>query len=451
MRGKRVSRIKKPAEETAPPPKPAFYEEFGFGLTVGTTIAGLVWVLFRGVDLWAMLSTGAWWAMLRFLATAAVTFAIMAVVRDRVDDVVSQFVLPVYSPEEREKARDHFKRHAGGKTSRAFWVQHGKIVASEGEAKERTAGVMLVDSASAVVLRTDLEITNAVGPGVTFLNANEYPVGDDHPEALDLRKQYRLLKDVTASTRDGVEVTADIGVTFMVDGGERRQPRDWQDPTIPPYAFEPKNAKRTFYARPYADAGESRWDHLPGVLAADVWREALKRADFNALFSAEANTSNLLSELQLEVANRLHYKRRNSSHEKEVLAECGIAVLDVHLFNLRLPTEIETGMIEQWKRQRQRRMRDLMQQRAQGPEAKAGLAAAAYEMLDLLTRYVRGQLQTGQEASLTDENILASLTEATRRLAEDNPTQAANHRRHIDALDMWAKRLQSETAHNPKD
>lgn len=478
MRGKRDSKIK----ELKKSAKPVFYKRFGFPVRAGLLFMCGLWGIFRLADLKTMVSafrpedwgtlgrallrvdiatlwqivsganwwtSGAMWALGRGSLTTILMFIIVFMLWDQLETVVSQFVLPVHSPEERHKARKYFADYAGRGTSRVFWVQNGQIKAHTGETTEPTPGVMLVDSVSAVALQTDLKFTRAMGPGVTFLEANEYPAGDFGSEALDLRPQYRELADEEAITRDGVVVTANIGVTFKLDSGEGQQLRDWSLATTPPYAFAPGSASRAFYARPYAGTGQSRWDELPGALALEVWREVVARADFGALFGPETSDSNQLHQLQAEVADRLQFKRSQQSREQRMLTECGLAVLTVEIFKVRLPPDVTGKLIDNWKRDHDQQRQMWRQQRAHESENKAK-PEAAHKLLELLTRRLRTQIPPGSAITLPSENVLDSLTDETRRLAEEYSAQVPAQQRHIEELDMWAKRLLAEATPRPK-
>src|SRR3972149_4502721 len=190
-----------------------------FVWTIGAIlILGLVVLLYLD-DLQALIqldfSADFWRALVSF------GFAIAAplVAQNLIHALVSQFVMPVYSLEERKQARDPFLRYSSGLPGPAIFVKEGQLVASAEEKSNLNlaAGVILVDNTSGVVLRTDTQLTRAEGSGVVFTRPGEYTAGG---EALDLRKQARRVEQVRALTRDGIEVKVDIGVTFMLESGE---------------------------------------------------------------------------------------------------------------------------------------------------------------------------------------------------------------------------------------
>lgn len=158
--------------------------------------------------------------------------------------IIAQFVLPVSRWEERWKARNSFNAFIKGKQALAVFIKEGKIIESPGETEDADGGVVLVDLSSAVSLsqQKDTEAWNIVdegmdeegyrrsfieklwkkkkqtqfvdvkGPGVAFLDA-----GQKISSAIDLRPQSRRM-EVAAYTRNGIQITAQVSVTFSLSG-----------------------------------------------------------------------------------------------------------------------------------------------------------------------------------------------------------------------------------------
>ncbi len=163
--------------------------------------------------------------------------------------LVAQFVLPVRSAQERAIVVGRLLRYLAGLGGPVTFVHNGRAVESHGERKRKGAGVLLVDAVSGAVLRTDVEFTRAVGPGLTFTAP-----GERLAEALDLRPQMRRVaarKPTTAEaverepgtslalTRDGIPVSADLSVTFILHPAGGPEPNFGRDPNGPPFVFYP--------------------------------------------------------------------------------------------------------------------------------------------------------------------------------------------------------------------
>jgi len=380
-----------------------------------------------------------WWALVSF----GFAFAAPVITRNLFDRLVSQFVMPVYTLEERRQAYEHFLRYSSGLPGPAIFVKEGQLVASEAEKANlnRSAGVVLVDNASGIVLRTDTQLTRAEGPGVVFTRRGEYI------EALDLRKQVRRAEQVQALTRDGIEVRADISVIFILDGGEAKPIRDWQDPKQSPYAFNSENALKAFYSRTYRDDEQGARAELPVLLASDVWRELLIQRDFESLFSSSDPSLSVLGDIQHKIQRRLAGAGADeNSRERQVLAERGLRVLGVGLSGLTMPEEVRRKRIETLREDWKGRAGAMAEEK--DPAIKKcrqeGQAAGREHALTSLTEYVRGELSQGRRPSLAA--VTASLAEVSRRLAQDPTLQnGADLRKTLEELELWAQRLQGES------
>jgi hypothetical protein len=392
----------------------------------------------RGAELLVALTRPVGTLGVVFIATIFTFFTFSA--------LVSQFVLPVNTPEERRRARSHFFLGASGP---AILVRNGRLVGSAAEKERRikAAGVILVDSASGVVLRTDTEFKRACGPGVIFTEEGEYIAENG---TLDLRQQERIEPGVKAFTRDGIEIEADLRVVFVLDSGERNPLRDWRDPNTPPFGFNPESAYRAVYGRAYRDRIASEWERLPGLLAADVWRELLAQQDFEQLFNDPDPAFALLEDLQYQIEQRLTgWAESGQSHEYRVLKERGLRVLSVRLLNLKLPTAVEQKRIlqlqEQWRAQVKKAVED------QHPDLKAardeGRRQGELHLLRTTTERLREQLAQGAEPDAAETGYY--LVEGTRRVLNElefSPEQE-EMRKTLTEMEVWLRHNQlKETA-----
>ncbi|MCS6909682.1 MAG: SPFH domain-containing protein [Anaerolineales bacterium] len=360
--------------------------------------------------------------------------------------LVSQFVLPVNTPEERRRALTHFFLGASGS---AILVRNGRLVGSAAEKERRikSAGVILVDSASAIVLRTDTEFKRACGPGVVFTEEGEYIAENG---TLDLRQQERIESSVRAFTRDGIEVEVDLRVVFVLDSGERSPLRDWRNPNTPPFGFNPESAYRAVYGRAYRDRIASEWERLPGLLAADVWRELLAQQDFEQLFNDPDPDLALLEDLQYQIEHRLTgWAEAGQSREYQVLKERGLRVLSVRLLNLKLPPAVEQKRIlqlqEQWRAQVKKAVED------QHPDLKAareeGRRQGELHLLRVTTEWLREQLAQGAKPDVAETGY--HLVESTRRVLNEleYSPEREEIRKTLTELEVWLRQNQvRETA-----
>jgi hypothetical protein len=141
--------------------------------------------------------------------------------------LVSQFVLPVETRNERRNIFTRLVDYLLGRHGLAVFVKNGRVVAQEAELTRLGRGVMLVDHVSAVVLEKQGppnlslppgaagqglgERVRVEGPGIVFTRSDEILRG-----VADLRTQSRQRQQVHGYTRDGVQVRSDISITFTL-------------------------------------------------------------------------------------------------------------------------------------------------------------------------------------------------------------------------------------------
>jgi hypothetical protein len=148
---------------------------------------------------------------------------------------VSPFVLPARNPHERQQVYERLVEYIFQLHGPAVFVKNGDLITrKEGQVKNdsiraRFASLALVDLASAIVLEsrslpaiislpdeTDSpeghrSPVRALGPGIGFLRPGERIRG-----SVDLRKQFRSIKNVRGFTSDGIELETNVNVIFTL-------------------------------------------------------------------------------------------------------------------------------------------------------------------------------------------------------------------------------------------
>ena len=235
----------------------------------------------------------------------------------------AQFVLPVRTFRDRQKMFDRLITYLFGGHGPALFIENGQIKEHSGERLKKGPGVVWLDSASAAVTRTAVAIRQTIGPGVHFINRGEYIAGtvdlhiqsqtigpketdkpfaakreDQSPEEWDQIQDRR--KQVSALTRDGIEVIPNISITFRVNTGF---PKEGQPGSRFGYRKgvtkrDRLNEERDRDAIRRAILGEGvnpnampdsprrrvAWNELPAALAVDVWREYAAKFTRDQLF-----------------------------------------------------------------------------------------------------------------------------------------------------------------------
>jgi hypothetical protein len=237
----------------------------------------------------------------------------------------AQFVLPVRTFFDRQKIVEHLMTYLSGGHGPALFIENGIIKEHSGERFKKGPGVVWLDSASAAVTRTPVKIKQTMGPGVYFLDSGEFIAGTvdlhiqnqgvgpresdkpfeprDNQDASEYHQVQDRRKQVSALTRDGIEVVPNISVTFRVDTGF---PAEGQPGSRFGYRTgitkkDKQNEEKDKEAIRKAILGEGinptmssgsplhrvAWNQLPALLAVDVWREYAAKFTLDELFKPE--------------------------------------------------------------------------------------------------------------------------------------------------------------------
>jgi len=238
----------------------------------------------------------------------------------------AQFVLPVRTFADRQKIFNRLLIYLFGGHGPALFIENGVIKEHSGERLKKGPGVLWLDTASAAVTRTPVTIKQTIGPGVHFIENKEFLAGtvDLHIQSQSVgpkesdkpfeekkegqsEEEYNQIQDrrkqVSALTRDGIEVIPNISVTFRVDTGF---PKEGQPGSRFGYRTgvtkkAKENEEKDKEAIRKAILGEGinptiqsdsprhrvAWNQLPAALATDVWREYVAKFTLDELFVSE--------------------------------------------------------------------------------------------------------------------------------------------------------------------
>jgi len=371
----------------------------------------------------------------------------------------SQFVLPVKTIHERLQAFYRLAIYPLGMHGQAISIIDGEIQKRKGEEQKKGPGVILLDTASAALLKRPTQYVRAIGPGVTFTKPGE-SVSPESVVDLHLHKQtigpspfsaispfaekgkketageyqarQRDRNDTRALTRDGIEIVSTITVFFRLES------RAGEGNTQ--FGFRPSSVEKAILGQNIdlnlpLDAAERvrRWDWLPAYLAADVWREYLGKFTLDELFQRNAGQKSALVTILTMVRARMmaeHVPVLNDfgaetgetteSREHQLLKKRGIQVVRVEINNLVLPDEVESQLVKRWNaswlnRARQERVlidrqRDYILKQGQ---SEAHLRFAEYASQPFLTE--------NADQPLTGREVLKRLLRGSMEMCDRDP------------------------------
>ncbi len=314
----------------------------------------------------------------------------------------AQFVLPVRTFGERVKVWMYLFLYSFGGHGPAIFVENGKKRESRAESLRRGRAVMLLDTASAAVLKTPGSFTRAVGPGVVFLKGNERSAGevdlhrqtqfigpkgegdvfapqrpDEEDDAYQARVEMR--EETVGLTRDGIPAAPNIIAVFQLYT-EPEDLRKW--PTR--FGYRPESVWRAIVgeginldvqAMELPEKRRMAWNWLPAYLAVDVWREYVRKFTLEELFQAKYpaldDPARLLTGMEVIVRQvAMHFRREEvpaldgfgryqyqadgkprmiPSREFEIIRARGLRVYTIVITNLRLPQVVEEQLLAGWQ------------------------------------------------------------------------------------------------------
>jgi hypothetical protein len=314
----------------------------------------------------------------------------------------AQFLLPLSSLRDRWAAFQRTLLYMLKSHGPAVRVENGRIKQRLGEEKRRGPGVILLDSASAAMLRTKTRFKQAIGPGVIFTEDGEFL----HPEAIDLHiqkspklplgpfpgedpfggrargedeEEYKARqnrrKETSGITRDGVEVVTNILAVVKTksmsgQGGTR-------------FGFNSQSVRKAITREGVVPNGLKNvpWYEVPAFLAVDVWREYLGKFTLTELFSDPSENGDqpqitsgnddfgawkksrqtklgiILSMVNMRMTQPIvprldEYGNFSSemqeSREFQLLEEMGIKVEKASVSGIKFPRTVESQIVYQW-------------------------------------------------------------------------------------------------------
>lgn len=228
--------------------------------------------------------------------------------------VYGQFTLPVRTLRDRMRVFGRLLLRARNAHGPAIFVQNGRKVERRGETGRVGPGLLWIDTASAAITRAGTGPKRVLGPGIHFLRAGDrveaafslhaqtYSMGPAQDEPVferlpadaseEQRRRFASIQSkrqaVSGLTRDGNEVVPELRVVFKLDGAPAGPAQPGSHFGFDPDAVaraalgegvnvDPVSAQRTHVA----------WNQLPGLIAADLWREYLAKFTLDELFDAK--------------------------------------------------------------------------------------------------------------------------------------------------------------------
>jgi len=393
----------------------------------------------------------------------------------------SQFALPVLNTEKRIKAVQRIFSYLFGDHGPAIFIENGEIRERKIDRLKNGPGVVILDTASAAVLRTPVRYKGAIGPGIAFTERDESIAGvvDLHIQTnyigprtgenpfIELQKneskaafEARIARrdESMAITRDGIQICINLEIRFKLDSnpGEGNSA----------FGFNPLSVEKAVIGQSIStdkpDDNPDKtysWEKLPNNLVMDIFREYISKYTINELFPLSRSEKNPIKTIIDEIRTRLtqsHYQNYDNygnrieevvfSKEFDLLKRRGIKFLDISVTNIRFPVEVEDELSNRWKTswlEVASKDKKLVEQQ-HAIQTIAGQNQALMDYAYGATKYL-GSRQNSE--NLSGEEILVSLIKGNLETISQNPdlsTQLVNEYKDLSDLIDWIRAQRGE-------
>lgn len=388
----------------------------------------------------------------------------------------AQFTLPLQTMQHRIQAFLRLFYYVTGQAGPVVRVENGEIRERKAEREKHGPGVVILDTASAAMIRTPTEFTAPVGPGVYFTRRFETVAGtvdlhlqkggigpweSEDPFALQGNEDEAEFKargarrfSTQGVTRDGIEVAPRITVTVRLDVEQD------QGPTR--FGYSPEAVSRVVTNTPVdpndpPDPSVRKYDltALPLHLAADIWKECIGRYTLEELFSSKPGGKTALQTITLEMRHRLtnpNYQETDPvgrplntvrpSREYWILKSRGVRLIGITLPFLKFPPKVEEQILNLWRSSwliRAQRDREYIEQ-LRSYEREHGRRSAVTTYANRVTHYLGAQ---DLDVRLNGDQVLTQLIRGTLYLVSQESNlhrQAGDEMQQLKELLEWCEK-----------
>ena len=298
------------------------------------------------------------------------------------------------------------------------------------EAREKSELLRVGGPGRIAVVAGDVAVTELngrfhriLGPGVHMLDRLEYVRA-----ILDLRQQERIATDISLVTQDGIQVTADITITFRLEMGDELPSKS------KPYPYDEEAVRLAAYNETVlANGSVSTWDNAP-------------------LNSVKTNLAKIITNYRLD--ELLHTRqtddpflaiRNDLVHQvRPFLFNQGIELLSLHISRLDMPAAVSEQYIQYWQMQGKTQIR-LQQAEGEAMALEEMEIARAEAEMTMIQAIVEG-VQRARRISNTNnmhEIIALRLVEALEKMAKQSQQSAALPMSLLPQIDEMRRHLKA--------
>ena len=317
-------------------------------------------------------------------------------------EAIIRFSLSFYDLQDREAAVSLLLRLSGDKIRRGPATQVRQdslddIRSVEPLIKIGGPGLIAVDAGDAVVTERNARFLRVLGPGTHRLGRFEAPVS-----VIDVRPQERTADEVKLITRDGIEITTSVSVSFKVSPGSELPSREQ------PFPFDHHAVGNVAYSDTNSDDGIKHWDSVPLTVATDQLKALIAEYHLDDFIYSE-RTSVHFHQL---IAGEMEHRTR------DILTRFGVQIISARLGLLKLPERVTAEHIDFWRSgwDTQRKIREAEGEARAVEEKELARAQAEAVMIDAFLEGINRARQSGLSVNVR-EIVALRLIEVLETLA----------------------------------
>jgi len=223
---------------------------------------------------------------------------------------------------------------------------------------------------------------------------------------LDLRPQERSDADVRLHSREGLEVTTYLGITFRVSKGASIVSEQT------PYPFDPAAVGTLAYDQSnLAYSEHTAWEDTAVFIVTNILAGTVERYSLNQLLQEEST----------EVGAHLNIRRDVEREARIKLLERGIDLILIRIGRFRFPEDVTEQYIEQWRSIQENNLRhNLAEREAIAMQAmEVARAEAELEIVRAMAASMTNAQRQGYRGTL-NEIMAVRFVEALERLAKQS-------------------------------
>lgn len=227
---------------------------------------------------------------------------------------------------------------------------------------------------------------------------------------IDLRPQERSSNNITLITRDGIELTADLSITFRINRGDEPVTR------TNPYPFNDESVRQAAYATRFHANFYDNWETLPVNQARAQLYRIVARYRLDSILSPDSR----VAEPFLTIRNELERELQRP------LAQLGLDLVAVQITRLELPPPVVEQFIRFWQSRWQTNHQiDAAESEAQAlREIDIARIDAEVVMIQAIVEGFRLAQEQGSPDAIRDKlalHLLESLERMARRSQKTHP------------------------------